>query len=81
MACAALNIVHAQIKVLPREKLEAVANPRLSPDSASLQFDVRKIIAEPMNEVGRVIFLVFGIVCVSDRCSKGISLYDDQCER
>ena len=50
LACAALNIAHAQIKVIPREKLEAVANPRLSPDSASLQFDVRKIIAGPMNE-------------------------------
>lgn len=50
LACVALNPAHAQIRVIPREKLEAVANPRLSPDSASLQFDVRRIMAEPMNE-------------------------------
>ena len=49
LACVALNPAHAQIRVIPREKLEAVANPRLSPDSASLQFDVRRIMAEPMN--------------------------------
>lgn len=50
LACVALYSAQAQIKVIPREKLEAVANPRLSPDSASLQFDVRKIVAGPMNE-------------------------------
>lgn len=50
LACAALCPVQAQIKVIPREKLEAVANPRLSPDSASLEFDVRRIVAGPMNE-------------------------------
>ena len=40
----------AQIKVLPREALEAVNSPRLSVDSSSLAFDVRHIKAEKMNE-------------------------------
>ena len=40
----------AQMKILPREKIDNVANPRLSPDSAALNFDTRHIIAEPMNE-------------------------------
>lgn len=50
LTCAALSPAQAQIKIIPREKLEAVANPRLSPDSASLQFDRRRITAGPMNE-------------------------------
>lgn len=40
----------AQIKIVPRDRLEMVANPRLSSDSASLQFDARHIIAEKMHE-------------------------------
>ena len=35
---------------MPREKVESVANPRLSRDSAALAFDTRHIVAEPMNE-------------------------------
>lgn len=40
----------AQIKVLPRETLEAVNSPRLSPDSSSVEFDVRLIQAGKINE-------------------------------
>ena len=40
----------AQIKILPRERLEAVDSPRLSADSSSLDFDTRHIKAEPMRE-------------------------------
>jgi hypothetical protein len=40
----------SQLRILPREKVESVANPRLSPDSAALSFDTRHIVAEPMNE-------------------------------
>lgn len=50
MASAAFCAAQAQIRVIPREKLEAVANPRLSADSASLSFDARHIMAEPMNQ-------------------------------
>lgn len=40
----------AQIRIIPREKVEAVSNPRLSADSASLAFETRHIVAEPMTE-------------------------------
>ena len=40
----------AQIKILPREALEAVDSPRLSSDSSSLSFDTRHINADPMKE-------------------------------
>lgn len=40
----------AQIKVLPREALEAVNSPRLSADSSSFAFDARHIKAGMMNE-------------------------------
>lgn len=47
MFCASVS---AQIKIVPREELEARANPRLSADSASVSFDTRHIVAEPINE-------------------------------
>lgn len=40
----------AQIRIVPQDRLEAVSNPRLSADSASLRFDVKHIVADPMNE-------------------------------
>ena len=40
----------AQMRIIPRDKVEAVSNPRLSADSALLVFDTTHIIAEPMNE-------------------------------
>ena len=40
----------AQIRILPREKVESVANPRLSLDSAAFAFETRHIVAEPMSE-------------------------------
>lgn len=39
-----------QIKIVPREQIEAVASPMLGADSASLHFDVRHIKAEKMSE-------------------------------
>lgn len=38
----------AQIRIVSREALDAVASPRLSKDSSSLDFDVRHIVAAPM---------------------------------
>ena len=46
----AVSAASAQMKIIPREKVDAVSNPRLSADSASIAFDVTHIIAEPMNE-------------------------------
>lgn len=41
---------NAQMKILPKDKIANVTNPRLSPDSASLHFDTRHIVADLMNE-------------------------------
>lgn len=45
-----LQTAPAQIKVLSREKLEQVASPGLSADSAALSFDTRYIKADPIKE-------------------------------
>ena len=48
---ACLSIcAQAQIKVVPRERLDALNNPRLSLDAASLKFETMYIEAEPMGE-------------------------------
>lgn len=49
MACLCV-CAQAQIKVVPREKLEAMNSPRLSADAASLKFETVYIEAEPMGE-------------------------------
>lgn len=46
MACDA----SAQMKIISRERVEEVSNPRLSADSASVVFDTKHIVAEPMSE-------------------------------
>ena len=54
MVCAAVMVsamtADAQLRMVSREKLQEVANPALSADSASLSFEQKHIIAEPMNE-------------------------------
>lgn len=40
----------AQMRLVPKEKLESVSAPVLSADSASFRFDVKHIKAEPMSE-------------------------------
>lgn len=42
--------VMSQMKILPREKVENVTNPRLSADSSSFMFETRHIVADPMTE-------------------------------
>lgn len=49
MTCLCLS-VQAQIKIVPREKLEATASPRLSENSAFLHFETTYIKADPMGE-------------------------------
>ena len=39
-----------QIRILPREIVESVSDPGLSPDSSSLSFGTRRIVADVMNE-------------------------------
>ena len=48
-ALAALS-ASAQMRIISREKVEAVSNPRLSADSASLAFETRHIVAKSMSE-------------------------------
>ena len=48
-ALAALS-ASAQMKLISRDRVEAVSNPRLSADSASVVFDTKHIVAEPMSE-------------------------------
>ena len=44
------NGAEAQIKIVPREQLEAKANPKHSPDSAWLKFDSRHLDGGQINE-------------------------------
>lgn len=54
MVCTAVIVsamtADAQLRMVSKEKLQEVANPALSADSASLSFEQKHIIAEPMNE-------------------------------
>lgn len=49
IACLCLS-ANAQIKIVPREKLEAASSPQLSDNAAFLRFETTNIKAEPMNE-------------------------------
>lgn len=44
------EMADAQIRIIPKEKVEAVSSPRLSRDSSALCFETKHIAAEPMNE-------------------------------
>lgn len=48
--CLSALTAGAQIRIVPREKLEAVASPRLSSDSSALRFDTEHIVADVMSE-------------------------------
>ena len=57
----------AQMRIIPREKVEAVSNPRLSADSASLAFETRHIVAEPMTEDDAPETFIYGFENVGDK--------------
>lgn len=57
----------AQLRILPKEKVESVSNPRLSRDSSALAFDTRHIDAGTMNEDDAPKNFVYGFRNVSDR--------------
>lgn len=60
----------AQMRIIPREKVDSVSNPRLSADSASVAFDVRHIIADPMNEDDAPEIFVYNFKNVGDKTLK-----------
>lgn len=58
MTCLCLS-VQAQIKIVPREKLEAMSSPRLSENSAFLHFETTYIKADPMGEDDGIMTYVY----------------------
>ena len=56
----------AQIRIIPKEKIDNVANPRHSKDSAALQFDTRHIVADPMTEDDPPMTFTFSFTNVGD---------------
>jgi hypothetical protein len=65
MMCLGLG-AQAQIKIIPREKLEMVNIPQLSPAAKNLKFDVTHIEAEPMGEDDGIKTFVYGFRNVGD---------------
>ena len=59
---ASVADAYAQLKIVSREKLEAVSAPRLSKDSAALVFDTRHIIAESMNEDDQPVDFIYSFI-------------------
>lgn len=86
-ACFCIFHAEAQIRIVPRENLEAMANPRHSSDSAWLQFDTRHIRVE-MNEDDKPADFLFRMKNVGDKpirfrrmvstCSCASARYDRQ---
>ena len=56
-----------QTRIIPRDRIESLANPRLSPDSSSLDFEVKHIVAERMNEDDSPSNFTFRFRNISDR--------------
>ena len=50
ISSGAASGLYAQMQILPREKIESVADPRLSPDSAAFDFETRHIADVNINE-------------------------------
>ena len=69
MVCTAVMVssmtADAQLRMVSKEKLQEVANPALSADSASLSFEQKHIIAEPMNEDDAPKTFVYGFTNIS----------------
>lgn len=57
----------AQLRMIPKDKVTNVSNPRLSPDSAALNFDTKHIIAGQMNEDDAPSTFVFRFENTSDK--------------
>lgn len=57
----------AQLKILPRDVVENVSQPRLSPDSSAFSFDEEIIVAGRMNEDDDPYVFTYTFTNVSDR--------------
>lgn len=66
--------VSAQMRIISREKVEAVSSPRLCVDSASLAFETKHIVAEPMTEDDAPKTFVYRFKNVGDKEVKIIRL-------
>lgn len=58
--------LYAQLKILPKEKIDNIANPRLSADSSAIRFEAEHIVAETMNEDDAPKDFVFRFTNVGD---------------
>ena len=61
----------AQMRIIPREKVEAVSNPRLSAESASLVFETMHIVAEPMTEDYTPMTFIYRFDKICERNERG----------
>ncbi len=52
----------AQIKVIPQERLDSLANPPLAPDASTVVFEHESIVAAPMNETDPAMTFDFGFI-------------------
>lgn len=57
----------AQMRIISREKVEAVSNPRLGADSASLAFETMHIVAEPMTEDDAPVTFIYRFENIGDK--------------
>ena len=53
---------HAQLKLIPKERLDSVANPPLAPNAATLKFECLRIDAGEMNETDGPVVFTYGFV-------------------
>ncbi|MBR4298577.1 MAG: DUF1573 domain-containing protein [Bacteroidales bacterium] len=63
-----------QLRIIPREKVESVADPRLSEESSFMRFDTRHIVAEPMNEADSPKCFVYRFENTGSESLKGIRI-------
>jgi hypothetical protein len=55
------------MRIISREKVEAVSNPRLGADSASLAFETMHIVAEPMTEDDAPVTFIYRFENIGDK--------------
>ena len=57
----------AQLRIISKEKIASVSDPRLSEDSLALKFDTRHIVAQPMSEDDAPSTFVYAFTNISDK--------------
>ena len=74
IAMASAATASGQLRIIPREKVEGVAQPRLSEESAYMRFEKSHIVAEPMNEDDAPESFIYRFENVGSEPLKGIRL-------